>query len=85
MENSHTLEKDFSEQIITYWMEDCLNDVVSKNVFQFCKLHSNKESQFYAHFSSLDHLQSKIWVTLFQSALSLLVASENFAKYDEKK
>jgi len=84
MENSHTPEKDFSEQIITYWMEDCLNDVVSKNVFQFCKLHSMEESQFYAHFSSLDHLQSKIWVTLFQSALSLLVASENFAKYDEK-
>ena len=84
MEKTQTLEKDFSEQIITFWMEDRLNNITFSNVYQFCKLHSIEEPHFYAHFSSLEHLESKIWVALFKSAETLLISSENFSTYSEK-
>jgi hypothetical protein len=55
-----------------------------KNVFVFCKNLQVNESDFYAHFNSLDALQQTIWVKFFENAVSTIEKESAFAGYSDK-
>lgn len=43
-----------------------------KSVFKFCKEQNIKETEFYAQFSSFEHLKSRVWSTFHDHTLDLM-------------
>ena len=49
-----------------------------KSVFNFCKNNGIEESDFYKHFSSLEHIKESIFVQFFDNAFSLISKEKDF-------
>jgi hypothetical protein len=72
-------------QLITRYMQVVLEtNETPKNVFAFCKNLQVNESDFYAHFNSLDALQQTIWVKFFENAVTTIEKESAFAGYSDK-
>ncbi|MFM2266417.1 MAG: hypothetical protein RLZ77_1837 [Bacteroidota bacterium] len=80
-----TAKKPDEHQLITHYMQMVLEtNETPKNVFVFCKNLQVNESDFYAHFNSLDALQQTIWVKFFENAVSTIEKESAFAGYSDK-
>lgn len=59
--------------ILTAYMNQVLETgEAPKSIYKFCKEHKITEAEFYAQYSSFDHLQSKIWTTFHEHTLDLM-------------
>jgi hypothetical protein len=70
-------------QLLTYYMEDVMEEESTDNIYKFCKKHGIQETAFYAHFSSIEQLKQQIWVTFFTNATETLTADTSFAGYND--
>jgi hypothetical protein len=72
-------------QLITRYMQAVLeSNETPKNVFSFCKQQELDETEFYAHFNSLDALRQNIWVKFFENAVNTIEKEPDFAGYSDK-
>jgi hypothetical protein len=72
-------------QLISRYMQAVLeNNEIPKNVFSFCKQQELDETEFYAHFNSLDALRKNIWVKFFENAVLTIEKEPDFAGYSDK-
>lgn len=72
-------------QLISRYMQAVLEtNKTPKNVFSFCKLQELDETEFYAHFNSLDALRQNIWVKFFENAVATIEKEPDFADYSDK-
>ena len=56
-----------------------------KSVFMFCKKSEIIESDFYQHFSSLEHVKEAIFVKFFDNAFSLISKEKNYEAQSPKE
>jgi hypothetical protein len=70
-------------QLLTYYMEDVMEEESTDNIYKFCKKHGIQETAFYAHFSSIEQLKQQIWVTFFTNANETLTADASFTGYND--
>ena len=56
-----------------------------KNVFSFCNQQELDETEFYAHFNSLDALRQSIWVKFFENAVATIEKEASYESYSDKK
>ena len=70
-------------QLLTFYMEDVMEEESTDNIYKFCKKHSVQETDFYAHFSSMEQLKQQIWITFFHNAKETLKADASFAQYND--
>lgn len=70
--------------ILSWWMDDVLEEQKSKNVYTFCKKHKIEESEFYKFYNSLTHLEHGVWVAFYDNTLDLLHQNESFKEYDDQ-
>jgi hypothetical protein len=72
-------------QLISRYMQAVLeSNETPKNVFSFCKQQELDETEFYAHFNSLDALRQNIWVKFFENAVNTIEKEPDFAGYSDK-
>jgi hypothetical protein len=72
-------------QLISRYMQAVLeSNETPKNVFSFCKQQELDETEFYAHFNSLDALRQNIWVKFFENAVDTIEKEPDFAGYSDK-
>lgn len=72
-------------QLISRYMQAVLeSNETPKNVFSFCKQQELDETEFYAHFNSLDALRQNIWVKFFENAVNTIENEPDFAGYSDK-
>jgi hypothetical protein len=72
-------------QLISRYMQAVLeSNETPKNVFSFCKQQELDETEFYAHFNSLDALRQNIWLKFFENAVSIIEKEPDFAGYSDK-
>jgi hypothetical protein len=72
-------------QFISRYMQAVLeSNETPKNVFSFCKQQELDETEFYAHFNSLDALRQNIWVKFFENAVDTIEKEPDFAGYSDK-
>ncbi len=72
-------------QLISRYMQAVLeSNKTPKNVFSFCKQQELDETEFYAHFNSLDALRQNIWVEFFENAVDTIEKEPDFAGYSDK-
>ena len=83
MMNHEDQQSTIENTIITKFMEDVLEDNIPKNVFVFCKNHDLEETDFYHHYSSLDHLQQQIWVKFLDNTIQTLEADAAYHEYND--
>ncbi len=68
----------YSDQVLEYEKEP-------KSVFLFCKKNEIIESDFYQHFSSLEHVKKAIFVQFFDNAFSLICKEKNYEAQSPKE
>ena len=56
-----------------------------KSVFSFAKENNFEESDFYKHFSSLEHIKESIFVQFFDNAFSLISKEKDFETQSPKE
>lgn len=56
-----------------------------KSVFLFCQEAKLDETEFYAHFGSLDGVRTAIFETFFENAMGLLTQDQNYEKQTPKE
>ena len=56
-----------------------------KSVFMFCKKSEIIESDFYQHFSSIEHVKEAIFVKFFDNAFSLISKEKNYEAQSPKE
>ena len=72
-------------QLISRSMQAVLeSNETPKNVFSFCKQQELDETEFYAHFNSLDALRQTIWVKFFENAVATIEKEPDFVGYSDK-
>ncbi len=54
------------------------------SVYSFCSQLKIAETQFYAFYSSFEHIEESVFTHFHESTISLLEKSEDFATYDAK-
>jgi hypothetical protein len=70
--------------LLTWWMDDILEDRRPKNVYTFCKNHAIEETSFYKFYNSLSHLEQGVWVVFYENSIELLHQNESFNQYDDQ-
>lgn len=60
------------------------NDTKPKSVYAFAKANNFEESQFYNHFGSFEAIEKTIFKTFFDTTLSVLQTSEEYATFDNR-
>ena len=70
-------------QLLTYYMEDVLEEEANDNIYKFCKKHGLEETDFYAHFTSMEQLKQQIWITFLNNATETLTADTAYAQYND--
>jgi AcrR family transcriptional regulator len=55
------------------------------SVYKFCKEHKISETDFYAHFGSLESLQKEIWISFFNQTIELLEKDKAYADYGNRE
>ena len=55
------------------------------SVFKFCKAHKISETEFYAHFGSLESLQKEIWISFLNQTMELLDKDEAYSEYGNRE
>lgn len=55
------------------------------SVYKFCKEHKISETDFYAHFGSLESLQKEIWNSFFNQTLELLEKDDAYGGYGNRE
>ncbi len=74
------------QDLIAAFMTDTLEaDRFPVSVYKFCKEHKIAETDFYAHFGSLESLQKEIWVSFFNQTQDLLAKDESYAGYGNRE
>ncbi|VXB73016.1 Heat-shock protein [Flavobacterium sp. 9AF] len=73
------------ERILSEYSKFVLTEGKKPNsIYQFCEYLKVDESTFYGFFTSFDQLEAAVFITFFDSTLSLLENSEEYATYDSK-
>ncbi len=73
------------ERILSEYSKFVLTEGKKPNsIYQFCEYLKVEESKFYSFFTNFDQLEAAVFTTFFDSTLSLLEASEEYATYDAK-
>jgi hypothetical protein len=54
------------------------------SIYILCKSLEIDESSFYKYFSSLGHLEKKIFILFFENAITVLEENDDYATYDSK-
>jgi hypothetical protein len=81
-----TLHTELSKStLLTWWMDDVLEDQKPKNVYTFCKNHAIEEPSFYKFYNSLSHLENGVWVAFYENTVELLHQNESFKEYDDQQ
>lgn len=71
--------------LISIYMNFILeNDTKPKSVYAFAKANNFEESQFYTHFGSFEAIEKTIFKTFFETTVSVLNASEEYAAFDNR-
>jgi AcrR family transcriptional regulator len=55
------------------------------SVYKFCKEHKISETDFYAHFGSLESLQKEIWISFFNQTHELLEKDEAYRDFGNRE
>lgn len=72
--------KPSSENLVSAYMQSVLESgAFPQSVYAFCKLNQWEETDFYAHFGSLDGLRKGIWKAFYEQTSSRLEADPGFA------
>lgn len=72
------------KKILSWYTEDVLNDEKPSNVFAFAKKHGMEEVEFYAHFGSLNAIESYFFDALFESTLETLYEAQEYHSYSAR-
>lgn len=71
--------------LISIYMNFILeNDTKPKSVYAFAKANNFEESQFYTHFGSFEAIEKTIFKTFFETTVSVLNASKEYAAFDNR-
>ncbi|MDG4950564.1 TetR family transcriptional regulator C-terminal domain-containing protein [Weeksellaceae bacterium KMM 9724] len=77
----NTIDKN---QILTWYIDDVLNDKQPKNVYAFSQAHQLDEAEFYNYFSNLETIENYFYDALFEATLETLQSSEDYELYPAK-
>lgn len=76
----HNTKQISREQLIDLFMSYALEVPIKEHsIYHFCKLNSIKESEFYNHFSDLEHLRGSVWNAFYTESIKLLNKDEHYA------
>jgi AcrR family transcriptional regulator len=78
LESKNKIVEAYSDHVLEHEKEP-------KSVFNFCKNNGIEESDFYKHFSSLEHIKESIFVQFFDNAFSLISKEKDFETQSPKE
>ena len=74
------------KELMSAYMTDTLEaERFPVSVFKFCKAHKISETEFYAHFGSLESLQKEIWISFLNQTMELLDKDEAYSEYGNRE
>lgn len=72
--------------IITMYMDYVLeHEMYPKSIYKFCKVNKITETEFYAHFGSIDGLKKEIWTLLFDKTMEVAHANDAYDTFTSRE